>query len=103
MISFTYSLASILYFFNIVFDYSCVTFLVTFLNKYFDLLFFTSFICSRKYKKRFIDIKMGILKNFEGDGHDNEHINSLTQIDPLINAHEFRYMIYYINNINRCI
>ncbi len=33
---------------------------------------------------------MGILKNFEGDVQDNEPINSLSNIDPLINTDHFR-------------
>ena len=33
---------------------------------------------------------MGILKNFEGDGHENEHVNSVSHIDPLINTNHFR-------------
>ncbi len=33
---------------------------------------------------------MGILKNFEGDGHENEHVNSLSNIDPLTNTDHFR-------------
>jgi hypothetical protein len=30
--------------------------------------------------------KMGILKNFEGDGHENEHIDPVIQIAPLIHV-----------------
>ncbi len=29
---------------------------------------------------------MGILKNFEGDGHENEHIDPVIQIAPLIHV-----------------
>jgi hypothetical protein len=32
---------------------------------------------------------MGILKNFEGDGHENEHVNSLSNIAPLTNTDHF--------------
>ncbi|CAF0756021.1 unnamed protein product [Rotaria sordida] len=32
---------------------------------------------------------MGILKNFENDGIENEHINSISNIDPLINTNNF--------------
>ncbi|CAF2506805.1 unnamed protein product [Rotaria sp. Silwood2] len=29
---------------------------------------------------------MGILKNFEGDGHENEHVNAISHIDTLVNT-----------------
>ncbi|CAF0830465.1 unnamed protein product [Adineta ricciae] len=32
---------------------------------------------------------MGILKNFEGDIHDNENVNSVAQIDSLLQPHHF--------------
>ncbi|UJR35924.1 hypothetical protein I4U23_028666 [Adineta vaga] len=32
---------------------------------------------------------MGILKNFEGDALDNDHINPVTQIDPLLHTNNF--------------
>jgi hypothetical protein len=32
---------------------------------------------------------MGILKNFDGEGHENEHVNFIANIDPLINTNHF--------------
>ncbi|CAF4088826.1 unnamed protein product [Rotaria magnacalcarata] len=32
---------------------------------------------------------MGILKNYEGDGHENEHVNIISLIDPLIPTEPF--------------
>ena len=33
---------------------------------------------------------MGILKNFEGEGAENGHVNSVANIDPLINTNQYR-------------
>lgn len=33
---------------------------------------------------------MGILKNFEGDVHDNENVNTISNIDQLANTNHFR-------------
>ncbi len=33
---------------------------------------------------------MGILKNFDGEGHETEHTNLISNIDPLINTNHFR-------------